>query len=317
MIDDQLLTKQVQFMGHFLKNGTDKQIIKALNKALSTFKFLFNDSDINSEQVWVKRPDGTQLRLRIYKPKTPVENAPGVVWIHGGGYSLGIPEISIPTIKQMIQVSGCVVVAPDYRLSVEEPYPAALVDSYTALLWLKQHTFELGVDSSQLIVGGESAGGGLTAATTLLTRDRDDVEVAFQMPLYPMIDDRMDSKSARNNNAPIWNSKTNYDGWKMYLGHLFGSNQVPKYAAPSRETNYENLPPTITFVGDLEPFRDETINYIDNLNKAGVPVQFNIYEGAYHAFDLLVPDAQVSKEANSFFINAYLEALELFKAPQL
>ncbi|MCD4714927.1 MAG: alpha/beta hydrolase, partial [Clostridiales bacterium] len=103
----------------------------------------------------------------------------------------------------------------------------------------------------------------------------------------------------------VWNSKSNYNAWKLYLGDLFGSQDVPAYAAPSRAPDYHNLPPTVTFVGELEPFRDETIQYVENLRRAGVPVEFEVYKGCYHAFEQICPNAEMSKKAMTFFMGAY------------
>jgi acetyl esterase/lipase len=228
---------------------------------------------------------------------------------------MAVPELFAETYKRLIQASNCVFVAPDYRLSIDEPYPAALEDSYEALLWMKDHAEELGIRDDQLMVGGESAGGGLTAALSLYTRDRGEVKIAFQMPLYPMIDDRMITESAGENNAPLWSSDSNRWAWKLYLGGLFGKN-VPAYAAAARATDYQNLPPTLTFVGDLEPFRDETLQYVRKLREAGVPVDFEIYKGCYHGFDIINPKAEVSKRATTFFIKAFKYAVEHYFAEQ-
>src|SRR3546814_233257 len=168
-----------------------------------------------------------------------------------------------------------------------------------SLLWLKTHAGELGVRDDQLAVAGMSAGGGLTAALTLLARDRGDVNIAFQIPLYPMIDDRMDSESASDSDAPVWNSASNGIAWKTYLGALFGAD-VPAYAAAARATDYRGLPPTCTFVGDLEPFRDETLRYVENLKAAGVPVAFELFRGAFHGFDVVAPKAAISQRATAF-----------------
>jgi len=244
------------------------------------------------------------------------EDVPGVLWLHGGGYAIGTPEQAAGKAKCLINASPCIVVAPDYRLSPEAPYPAALEDGYQALLWMKNNAGALGIRENQLMVGGDSAGGGLTAALTLYARDKDEVAIAFQMPLYPMLDDRMETESARNNNAPVWNTKSNFNAWKLYLGDLFGSSDVPVYAAPARAVDYSNLPPTVTFVGELEPFRDETMHYVQHLREAGVPVEFDLYQGCYHAFDQVCPRAKVSKEAINFLLNSFKYAVENYYAKQ-
>ena len=180
---------------------------------------------------------------------------------------------------------------------------------------MKNHAKELGIRDDQLMAGGESAGGGLTAALALLARDRGDVNLAFQMPLYPMIDDRMTTESARENNAYVWNSDTNRWAWKLYLGELYGK-EVPEYAAAARATDYRNLPPAVTFVGDIEPFRDETVQFVEDLREASVPVDFEMYKGAYHGFDIIHPKAEISKAARDFLMRSFKYATENYFAPQ-
>ena len=268
------------------------------------------------EQRWITRKDGGKQRICIYRPKNVQEEMPGLLWIHGGGYAIGMPEMDENFIKNFIEAQNCVVVAPDYRLSGEKPYPAALDDCYAALLWMKHNAQKLGIRSNQLMVGGDSAGGGLTAALTLYVRDKGNVNVAFQIPLYPMIDDRMITESSQNNYAPVWNSELNYKGWSYYLGKIFETDQVPKYAAAARETDYSNLPPTCTFIGSLEPFRDETIAYIENLKEAGVQTFFHEYPGCYHGFDQMAPESKVAQEATKFLLDTFKYATENFFAEQ-
>ena len=271
--------------------------------------------NICSEERYIKREDESELRLRVYSPKEKKKDVPGLLWIHGGGYGLGCPEQDFAFIQKFVDSSGCVVVAPDYTNSTTAPYPAAFNDCYDALLWLKENGKDYGMREDQIFVGGNSAGGGLCAAVVLKARDTGDVSIAFQMPLYPMIDDRMITKSSQNNDAPVWNSKSNEVGWKLYLGESFGTDNVSKYAAPARETNYTNLPPTLTYVGTIEPFTDETMIYVENLKEAGVEVEFKTFEGCFHGFDLL-KFTSVAKQADEFLINGFMYAVENYTAEQ-
>ena len=299
-----------------LNNTFSESRFRLANRFLRRGKIKVKDKSIQFTEDWIIREDGSRMRICIFRPLKRLENVPGVLWLHGGGYALGVPEQALMIAKRFIQASNCVVIAPDYRLSVEVPYPAALEDCYEALIWMKKHSKELGIRDNQLMVGGDSAGGGLTAALTLYARDKGEVAIAFQMPLYPMIDDRMTSDSSKDNNAPIWNSKSNLIGWKLYLGDLFGKPDVPCYAAPARATDYSKLPPTATFVGDLEPFRDETIEYVNNLRKAKVPVDFEIYKGCYHGFNTICPKAEISKRAVSFLIDSFKYAVDYYFVDQ-
>ena len=167
-----------------------------------------------------------RIRLLILQPIAMPDKAPGVLWIHGGGYQSGsAKDVFVTRALSLVVRFGAVLVAPDYRLSRKHPYPAALHDCYAALLYLKEHADELGVRTDQIMVGGESAGGGMAAALCMLARDRGDVAISFQMPLYPMLDDR-DTDSSRDNHAPNWNTKRNHKAWKRYLREAYGTELV-------------------------------------------------------------------------------------------
>jgi len=273
---------------------------------------------LRCEEIWIPRSGETSLiRTCVYKPLAFDKPLPALLYLHPGGYVLGTPEASLPIIRTFIETRDCVVIAPDYRKSLEAPYPAAIDDCYDALLWIKSNAEALGVRSDQIIVAGHSAGGGLTAAVSLRARDRGEVRIAFQMPIYPMIDDRMESESARDNDGPLWNSKMNALAWDLYLGDLKKRRQsIPYDAAPARATDYTNLPPTMTYVGDLEVFRDETLAYVGNLRRAGVPVEFLVFNGCFHGFDIFAPRAGVSKRATEFTMGCFARAVDGYVAPQ-
>lgn len=172
------------------------------------------------------------------------------------------------------------------------------------------------MNPAQLMVGGESAGGGLTAALCMYERDEGGVQIAYQMPLYPMLDDR-DTDSSRDNHAPVWNTKRNHAAWKLYLKGLAGaagdaSTNIPPYAAPARQTDYRGLPPCYTFVGDIEPFYCETLTYIDNLRAAGVEAAVDAYPDWYHAYDMFFPFKKKAKEAIAKFEAQFAEATEKY-----
>lgn len=260
---------------------------------------------------------GGNIDLLILKPvrqTVPAGKAPGILWIHGGGYVVGMAGmIYMSRALNLVKKYGAVVVTPEYRLAGKAPYPAALEDCYAALKYLREHAEELGINPDQIMVGGESAGGGLTAALCMYARDRGEVSIAYQMPLYPMIDDR-DTDSSRNNHGISWNAKRNHAAWKLYLSKITG--EPPPYAAPARQTNYADLPPCYTFVGDREPFYCETMAYIENLKKAGVPARVDVYPSGFHAFDMLMPFRKISRMAIAEFERQYCYAAEHYFAAQ-
>ncbi len=259
---------------------------------------------------------GRKIPALILSPKEGAENAAGVLWIHGGGYITGMKEmVYMSRAVDLVKKFGAVVIAPDYRLAWFHPYPAALQDCYAALLYMKKHASELCIRPDQLMVGGESAGGGLCAALCMLARDKGTVKVAYQMPLYPMIDN-LDTESSRDNHGKVWNTQRNHFGWRVYLRKRAKDAKIPVYAAPARATDYEGLPPTYTFVGTGEPFYQETVTFIENLKVAGIPAELDIYDSDMHAFDMLKPKAELSLEAVRRFNEHFGYALKHYFAPQ-
>ena len=253
--------------------------------------------------------DSGRMRLLILRPQEMTDRLPGVLWIHGGGYYEGMPDmLRFSRIKDAVRHFGAVAVSPGYRLSGTAPYPAALEDCYAALLWMRDNADSLGIDPGRLIVGGESAGGGLTAALCMLAHDRGEVDIFYQFPLYPMLD-CFDTDSSRDNHSLGWNTKRNHEGWRKYLGPLWGSADIPAYASPSRRVDYSGLPPCYTFVGSGEPFYCETLRYVEELNKAGVPAKADVYDADVHAFDLLLPLSKNARAAREAFLENYRQAV--------
>ena len=270
-----------------------------------------------TEQVRIQTESGS-MKLLILKPiasKKPRNETPGILWIHGGGYATGMAGmVYLSRALNLVKKYGAVVVSPEYRLAGKAAYPAALEDCYEALKYLKEHAAELGCNRSQIMVGGESAGGGLTAALCMYALDRGEVNITFQMPLYPMIDDQ-DTESSRDNHGISWNTRRNHAAWKLYLRDLKGS-EPPCYAAPARRKDYAGLPPAYTFVGDKEAFYCETRAYAEKLKQAGVPAQVDVYPTGFHAFDMLLPFRRISREAIAAFEKQYLYAAEHYFAEQ-
>ena len=237
------------------------------------------------------------MKVLILQNRKDHETVPGILWIHGGGYTLGMAEMVFLSCGKMLAGEfGGVVVAPTYRLAPGNPYPAALEDCYEALEYMWDNAEKLGIDRERIIVGGESAGGGLAAAVCLYARDKGRIKVALQLPLYPMLDCQ-DTDSSRDNHGMVWNTRRNHRGWKKYLGTLYDSGLVPIYASAARAESYKNMPPCYTFVAEGEPFYSETLTYVDRLKKDGVMAEVHVYPGIIHSFDLLCPWLSRSKKA--------------------
>ena len=258
------------------------------------------------------RADGSAMRICLMRSEKRSGKCIGILWLHGGGYVLGAPEMAVMSFpRHLLKHCNCVIVAPDYALSYQKPYPAAIEDAYAALQWMKQHRRQLGIESEKLVVGGESAGGGLCAALCLYTRDRGEKCIGMQLPLYPMIDDR-ETVTSRCNRAPVWDTKANRAAWEMYLGTGLDKSAVPPYAAPARAESMKGLPPAISIIGSIEPFYAETVHYFRRLATAGIPSALGVAKGAYHAFDMLAPYAPVSRRATAFLLQKYAQFVKRY-----
>lgn len=316
-ITEEMIRPELRKRARLLKKGTGKySLLKTkLMKKLCRLLRGKHNKKMRYKQVFLTRPDGSKLRICVYTPLERKENVPGLLWMHGGGYAIGIPEQDDSYIFDFIEANGCIVVSPDYTLSLDKPYPAALDDCYTALLWLRDNGESYGMRPDQIFVGGNSAGGGLAAAISLYARDRGEVSIAFQMPLYPMLDDRP-TGSSTDNNDPVWSSAANVASWKLYLGDLYDNPDVPIYAAPARAEDLSGLPPVCSFVGDIEPFYDENIEFFNRMKTRGVHVDFKVFNGCYHAFDQMCRESDVSKEAKNFLLDRFLFAADNYYSPQ-
>ena len=242
-------------------------------------------------------PEGeTELFIRVYSPRNRQELLPGLLWMHGGGYVLGNVDIDDIPMKQIAGSIGIVVVSVDYRLAPEYSFPAPLEDCYTALKWMWDNSEEVGIEKSRMAVGGASAGGGLAAGLALLARDRGEVGIAFQLLIYPMLDDRNMTPSSQSiTDRRLWNRDNNIFCWKAYLRNIGNEENISPYAVPSRADNLSGLPSTYIAVGELDLFLDEDIIYAQRLIQVGVSTELHVYPGAIHGFDGLAPDAAVSR----------------------
>lgn len=264
---------------------------------------------LNCKYFSICKKDGTPLRLCMYTPLESFDNLPCMFWIHGGGYVLGKPEGELKIYERFMEAAQCVIISPDYRLSVEAAFPAAAEDCYEALVWVKHHADNLHINSSQIFVGGGSAGGGLAVVMTLMARDRKDINIAFQMPLYPMLDNTMSTKSMIDNDSIGWNEAKSKIAWRMYVGDDYRSLQLSKYAAPAREVYYGNLPPAYSMIGTCDPLLDETMNYMENLKRAGVKTKLDIFKGGYHAFEMSNSKTKLGMQALKAQREAFIYAV--------
>jgi len=235
-------------------------------------------------------PGDPPVPVRVHRANDAAGLLPAVVTIHGGGYVIGSYDMDSPLLDRWCPTLGVVGVSVEYRLAPETPYPGPLDDCYAALRWTYDNASSLGIDKDRIGLYGLSAGGGLVAALALLARDRAEVSLAFVLLDCPMLDDRQQTPSIEAEGLYVWGRASNEFGWRSYLGDLYGSDDVPFYAAAARAPDLTGLPPSCVIVGAIDGFRDEDIDYAQRLNQAGVACELHVMAGLPHAY-LLVPDA--------------------------
>jgi acetyl esterase/lipase len=236
------------------------------------------------------------IPVRVHRPAGVDGPLPGIFSIHGGGYVIGSYDMDDYLHDQWSPLLGTVGISVQYRLAPETPYPGPVEDCYTALRWAHEHADEIGVDPARLGIYGVSAGGGLAAALALLVRDRGEFPLAFQLLDCPMLDDRQTTPSIGATGLYIWGGESNEFGWRSYLGDIYGSDDVPPYAAASRAGELSGLPPGCVVVGSIDGFRDEDVDYALRLNQAGVPCELHVIAGLPHAYQM-APDSQAVRLA--------------------
>jgi acetyl esterase/lipase len=246
-------------------------------------------------------PGVTMRKRHVGDPPVPVlvftadqraTPAPGVLWLHGGGYIVGTPEFEAGGSARLARDLGAVVVSPDYRLAPENPFPAGLDDCMGVLRWMREHAGELEIDADRIAVIGASAGGGMAAAVAQRSYD-EGIALRAQVLIYPMLDDRsalVDDHAGRGRFA--WTPTSNLYGWTAYLGRAPRMSDAPQYASPARRSDLRGLAPAWVGVGELDVFQDEDIAYAERLKSCGVPCELVTVPGMYHGADGIRPKAR-------------------------
>lgn len=257
-------------------------------------------STVAMEDRLVPGPEGApEVPVRIYKPEGLDGTVPGILHIHGGGFVVGNLDSELGACLVLVRELGVVVVSVDYRLAPETPFPGALEDCYAALTWMHDQAAELQVDPARVAVLGMSAGGGLSAATALLARDRGGPAICFQYLGIPELDDRLDTPSMRDFvDTPMWNRPNAELSWDAYLGDAYqrGADNVPYLAAPARAEDLTGLPPAYVNTMEFDPLRDEGIEYGLRLLQAGVQTELHNFPGTFHGSSLFTHAAISRRE---------------------
>jgi acetyl esterase len=247
--------------------------------------------------------------VRVFRPEgaAPGAGRPALLDIHGGGFVLGSMDMQRAAAAAMARGLGAVVINVEYRLAPEHPFPAGLEDCYAALRWVSGNAAELGVDPARIAVGGQSAGGGLAAATALLARDRGGPALCFQFLGIPELDWRLETPSMRAfTDTPVWFRRSAELSWQYYLGDAPG--EVSGYASPAIAADLSGLPTAYVTTMEFDPLRDEGILYALRLLQAGVQVELHSFPGTFHGSGAEVT-AAVSRRAAREMMTALARGL--------
>jgi acetyl esterase/lipase len=255
-------------------------------------------------------PGAPEVAVRVYAPADRKAAVPGLLDIHGGGFVMGSIDMEHAGAARFVRSLGIVVVAVEYRLAPEHPFPAGLEDCYAALKWMVAEAGALGIDTQRVGVYGQSAGGGLSAALALLCRERGGPSLCFQYLGIPELDDRLETPSMRQFvDTPMWNRPNATRSWRYYLGDG-ADGDVSPLAAPARATDLSGLPPAYVSTMEFDPLRDEGILYALRLLQAGVSVELHQYPGTFHGSGVVVT-AAVTKRAGAETLDAIRRGLRV------
>jgi acetyl esterase/lipase len=231
------------------------------------------------------------VAVRIYRGGPPGEPAPTVIYCHAGGFALGNLDTDHRQCIELARRGRCTVVSVDYRLSPEHPYPIPLDDASAVLRWVAETAAEIGVDPARLAVAGSSAGGSLAARLAQVAADGSLPPVVFQLLHQPVLDDRATASKKEFATSPSFDAEAAELMWGYYLG----SQTASAAAVPARRDQFAGLPPALITCAEIDPFRDEAIQYALSLLHAGVSAELHVFPHTCHGFDSLLPDLPASQ----------------------
>ena len=251
------------------------------------------------------------LPVRVYTPEEGSEPLPVFVTFHGGGWVIGSLDTHDPVCRAVANAAECLVISVEYRLAPEHPFPAAVEDAYAATEWAVEYASDLGGDSSRIAVGGDSAGGNLSAAMTLMTRDRGGPELCHQSLIYPAVNSPtlMEFDSYEENAEGYFLERESAE-W-FYERYIQRETDVRnEYAAPLLARDLSGLPSATVITAGFDPLRDEGFAYADRLDETGVAVEHEHFEGMIHGFINLIDMVDRSREAIGVVADGLREAFE-------
>jgi acetyl esterase len=291
-----------------------------INKEFSSFNIYIalanrnpneNRKETKDRNIKIKSADGKTIKCRIIEPKHVKENAPCLIYYHGGAFRKGIRPYHLRLAHRYAYRAQCIVVVVDYRMVPKYPFPTPVEDSYTALKWVYENASVLGIDARRIAVGGDSSGGTLAAAVTQMARDRNGPHICFQLLVFPLVDCDMQTESMNTfGDVTKWNLAKNKEMWAAYLKN--GDHGKIAYASPIKAASLVDLPPAYVETAEFDCLRDEGVNYARKLEKAGVLVELSETKGTIHGYDIVFKSiAKKNFEKRIIALNKVFESARL------
>ena len=264
---------------------------------------------VDLECIGLSRSDGSTLVVYLYHPHRRRKGGAALLHSHGGGMIMGSAPEHHARAAGYARDLGVLVASVNYRLAPEYPFPAALEDVHAAYRWLLSKAEAVGINPMRITVGGDSAGGGLTASLCQRIHDAGDPAPVLQILVYPMLDDRTGRSGYESIRGQlVWTPASNRFGWSSYLGGQPTGDAPPEHAVPARRKDLTGLPPAWIGVGTLDLFHDEDLEYGRRLRAAGVPCEIVEVDGAFHGFDAMFPEAAIARAFRGKMIAAFERA---------
>lgn len=279
-----------------------EKFLKIAVPHMKTPKFLFKDQELCVETYDIESYDKEKIQCYLISPKDIIENAPCLIYIHGGGFVLPAAGYHYKNAMKYAKEINCKVLFINYRLAPKHPHPIFFEDCYAAMCWLYENANELSINKTIIGIGGDSAGATLSVGVCMMARDRNHpIKFKFQMLPYPFLDARNNSQSCKNyTDTPMWNSKLSTRIVPMTNVDKTNPNYI--YYSPVEASSFVGLPPAYIETAEFDCLHDDGILYANKLKSSGINVILNETKGTMHGFDI-VQKAKTTKYAIKARIN--------------
>ena len=269
-----------------LKMPQNGMLLPIMNLWMNVFRWKADDV-VDVTKYKIPGFNGEKLKTYVIEPKKEEKELPCLIFFHGGGFMLKASGAHYQLAKEYAAKMPCKVVYVDYRLAPKYPFPVPVEDCFATYKWVLENTKNLGIKDNEIMIAGDSAGGNLATAVTLMARDRGVVMPSALMLIYPVTDRRMMTESMkRYTDTPVWDANLSKMMWNAYLGE-----QQPEhieYASPIEASSFEGFPATYIEVAEFDALHDEGILLYERLKEIGISAELNEVKGTCHGFETAI-----------------------------